>query len=79
MLSIIVEYISLFMQVAAAAIAISMFKRTKFNSSWILISIGFLLMAISRVLNCGRLFIRRWKIKCKSYNVGWLLLFLWCF
>ena len=37
MLSIIVEYISLFMQVAAAAIAISMFKRTKFNSSWILI------------------------------------------
>ena len=49
MLSIIVEYISLFMQVAAAAIAISMFKRTKFNSSWILISIGFLLMAISRV------------------------------
>ncbi len=49
MLSIIVEYISLFVQVAAAAIAISMFKRTKFNSSWILISIGFLLMAISRV------------------------------
>lgn len=49
MLSIVVEYISLFLQVAAAAIAISMFKRTKFNSSWILISIGFLLMAISRV------------------------------
>lgn len=49
MLSIIVEYISLFVQVAAAAIAISMFKRTKFNSSWILISIGFLLMAVSRV------------------------------
>lgn len=49
MLSIIVEYISLFLQVAAAAIAISMFKRTKFNASWILISTGFLLMAISRV------------------------------
>lgn len=49
MLSIIVEYISLFLQVAAAVIAISLFKRTKFNSSWILISIGFLLMAISRV------------------------------
>ncbi len=49
MLSIILEYISLFIQVAAAAIAISMFKRTKFNSSWILISIGFLLMAVSRV------------------------------
>ena len=49
MLSIILEYISLFIQVAAAVIAISMFKRTKFNSSWILISIGFLLMAVSRV------------------------------
>ena len=48
MLSIILEYISLFIQVAAAAIAISMFKRTKFNSSWILISIGFLIMALSR-------------------------------
>jgi len=49
MLSIVLEYISLFLQVAAAAIAISLFKRTKFNSSWILISIGFLLMAVSRV------------------------------
>lgn len=49
MLSIILEYISLFLQVAAAVIAISLFKRTKFNSSWILISTGFLLMAVSRV------------------------------
>lgn len=49
MLSIILEYISLFLQVAAAAIAISLFKRTKFNASWILISTGFLLMAVSRV------------------------------
>lgn len=43
------EYVSLVLQVAAAAIAISLFKRTKFNSSWILISMGFLLMAVSRV------------------------------
>lgn len=49
MVSIILEYISLFIQVAASAIAISMFKRTKFNASWILISTGFLLMAVSRV------------------------------
>ena len=49
MLSIILEYISLVLQLAAAAIAISLFKRTKFNSSWILISIGFLLMAVSLV------------------------------
>ena len=49
MVSIVLEYVSLVLQVAAAAIAISLFKRTKFNSSWILISIGFLLMAVSRV------------------------------
>ena len=48
MLSIILEYISLFIQVAAAALAISLFRHTKFNSSWILISLGFLLMAVSR-------------------------------
>ncbi|MDE5612316.1 MAG: sensor histidine kinase, partial [Odoribacter sp.] len=49
MLSVVLEYVSLFLQVLAAAVAISLFKRTKFNSSWILISIGFLLMAVSRV------------------------------
>ena len=49
MLSIISEYISLALQVAAAVIAISLFKRTKFNVSWILISSGFLLMTLSRV------------------------------
>lgn len=49
MLSIVLEYISLVLQVFAAAIAISLFKRTKFNSSWILISMGFLLMVVSRV------------------------------
>ena len=49
MLSIISEYISLALQVAAAVIAISLFKRTKFKVSWILISSGFLLMTLSRV------------------------------
>lgn len=49
MLSTIVIYISLFLQILAAAIAISLFKRTKFNSSWILISTGFILMVISRI------------------------------
>ena len=49
MLSTVVVYISLLLQVAAAVIAISLFKRTKFNASWILISMGFLLMAVSRV------------------------------
>ena len=50
MVSIVLEYISLFLQVMAAGIAISLFKRTKFNASWILISIGFLLMVIARAL-----------------------------
>lgn len=50
MLSVFLEYISLLLQVMAAAIAISLFKHTKYNASWILISIGFLLMAISRAL-----------------------------
>lgn len=49
MLSTIVAYLSLFFQVLAAAIAISLVKRTKFNASWILISIGFLLMVIARM------------------------------
>lgn len=49
MLSLILEYISLLLQVTAAIIAISLFKRTRYNVSWILISIGFLLMAVSRV------------------------------
>ncbi len=49
MLSTIVAYLSLFFQVLAAALAISLVKRTKFNASWILISIGFLLMVIARM------------------------------
>lgn len=48
MLSTIVVYMSLLFQVLAAGIAISLFKRTKFNSSWILISTGFILMVVSR-------------------------------
>ncbi len=51
MSSIILVYVSLLFQVAAAVIAISLFKRTKFNASWILISIGFLLMVVSRVFD----------------------------
>ena len=51
MLSTIVAYLSLFFQVLAAAIAISLFKRTKFNASWILISIGFMLMSLCSFLS----------------------------
>lgn len=48
MLSVIVAYVSLILQVIAAGIAISLFKRTKFNISWILISTGFILMVVAR-------------------------------
>ena len=50
MLSTIVVYVSLVFQVLAAGIAISLFKRTKFNVSWILISSGFILMVASIIL-----------------------------
>lgn len=51
MLSTILVYVSLLLQVAAAALAVSLCKRTKFNASWILISTGFLLMVVSRVFD----------------------------
>ena len=50
MLSTIVVYVSLVFQVLAAGKAISLFKRTKFNVSWILISSGFILMVASIIL-----------------------------
>lgn len=50
MLSTIVVYVSLVFQVLAAGIAISLFKCTKFNVSWILISSGFILMVASIIL-----------------------------
>lgn len=50
MLSTVVIYLSLLFQMLAAGIAISLFKRTKFNVSWILITTGFLLMFVSRVV-----------------------------
>ena len=40
--------VSVILQFSAAAIAISLIRRTKFNISWILISLGFILLAIQR-------------------------------
>ena len=50
MISEIVVYLSLLFQVVAMGFAISLFKRTKFNAAWILISTGFFLMTIYRVI-----------------------------
>ena len=41
--------ISIILQFISAIIAISLIKRTKYNSAWILVSIGLVLMAIRRL------------------------------
>jgi len=48
--------ISVLFQVLAAIIAISLIKRTKYNVSWILISTGFILMAIRRYFELSDIF-----------------------
>ena len=50
MVTQIVVYLSLVLQIVAMGFAISLFKRTKFNAAWILISTGFFLMAIYRAI-----------------------------
>jgi signal transduction histidine kinase len=45
----VVVYLSLLFQVVAMGYAISLFKQTKFNVAWIMISTGLFLMAIYRV------------------------------
>ena len=41
-------FVSVLLQFIAAAYAISLIRRTKYNISWILITLGFLLMAARR-------------------------------
>lgn len=48
MLTQIVVYLSLVLQVVAMGLAISLLKQTKFNAAWILISTGFFLLTIYR-------------------------------
>lgn len=50
MVTQIVVYLSLVLQVVAMGMAISLLKKTKFNAAWILISTGFFLMTIYRVI-----------------------------
>lgn len=47
----IVTYFSFLLHLVAAVISISLVKKTKFNASWILISLGFVLIAIYRSLD----------------------------
>jgi signal transduction histidine kinase len=48
--------VSVLLQVLAAIIAISLIKRTKYNISWILISTGFILMALRRFFELSDIF-----------------------
>ena len=48
--------LSMLMQVGAAIIAVSLIKRTRFNISWIIISIGFVLMALRRLIDFFNIF-----------------------
>ncbi|MDR1415278.1 MAG: sensor histidine kinase [Odoribacteraceae bacterium] len=50
MLSQIIVYLSLLCQLMALGYAITLFKQTKFNVAWIMISTGLFLMAIYRVI-----------------------------
>ncbi|MDR0983075.1 MAG: histidine kinase [Culturomica sp.] len=61
MSSTIVAYISLVLQILAAGIAISLFKRTKYNSSWILISTGFILMVVAQSADLFPRFYPSWQ------------------
>lgn len=48
--------LAMLVQVAAAIIAVSLIRRTRYNSSWILISTGFVLMAVRRLFDFSTLF-----------------------
>jgi len=51
MLVRILLFVSIALQFFAALYAISMFRRTKYNVSWILISVAFIIMAFSRLFD----------------------------
>lgn len=56
MLIKIALFVSVILQFVAAAIAISLIRRTKYNISWILITLGFLLMAARRLYEIIQIF-----------------------
>ncbi|MBN1952450.1 MAG: sensor histidine kinase [Bacteroidales bacterium] len=56
MLIKIALFLSVLLQFLAAIVAISLIRRTRYNISWILISVGFVLMAIRRLYELLELF-----------------------
>lgn len=59
--------LSMIFQLGAAIIAISMIRRTRYNVSWIMISAGFVLMAVRRLFDFSVFF---WETKL--FSNGWI-------
>ena len=64
-------FLSMIIQLATAIVAVSMVRRTRYNVSWILISIAFVLMALERLVEFSSFF---WKTKiiAKEEINSWL-------
>ena len=77
MVTQIVVYLSLLLQIVAMGFAISLFKRTKFNAAWILISTGFFLMAIYRAIELVPSMHRGESEELYQTKCGCHLLFRW--
>jgi len=61
--------LSVLFQLGAAIFAISLIRRTRFNVSWILISLGLVLMAIRRLFDFSILFLESQLFKNDEVNV----------
>jgi signal transduction histidine kinase len=63
--------LSMIFQMGAAIIAVSLIRRTKYNISWILISSGFVLMSVRRLIEFSSIFWET-RIIAKEYVDNWI-------
>lgn len=66
---------SMLIQLGAAIIAVSLIRRTRYNISWILISAGFVLMALRRLFEFSTLFWETQLISREEVN-SWIGIFI---
>src|SRR5690606_40078633 len=64
--------LSIILQLGAAFFAVSLIKRTKYNVSWILISISFSFMAVQRVYDLILIFHSNQVLEQTSIVSSWL-------
>ncbi|MDD2382086.1 MAG: ATP-binding protein [Mariniphaga sp.] len=67
--------LSMLIQLGAAIISVSLIRRTRFNVSWILISAGFVLMALRRLFDFSALFWETQLISKEEVN-SWIGVFI---